>query len=81
MNENQSLVMGRIIVDGKTIRLLYAGTGSRRYFIRHEDGKEEGNFDSLCQAFAFMQRTWGQDIIGSAIDWNKPIKTRPIGEN
>ena len=75
MKDDRLLTMGRITVDGKDIRLIYAGTGSQ-YFIRYEDGSEGEHFDGLCQAFAFMQRKWGHDIIGSAIDWNKPIKLR-----
>ena len=75
MKEDRLLIIGRIVADGKIIRLVYAGSGSQ-YFIRYEDGSEGEHFDCLYQAFAFMQRTWGQDIIGSTIDWNLPIKLR-----
>lgn len=77
MMEDRSFAIGSIVVNGKIIRLVYAGSGSQ-YFIRYDDGSEGEHFDGLCQAFAFMQRTWGLDIIGSTVDWNKPIKLRPL---
>ena len=76
MKEDRSVVMGRITADGEDVCLLCDDVRSHHYFIRYADGREAEDFDGLCQAFAFMQRTWGQDIIGSTIDWNKPIKLR-----
>ena len=78
MKEDHSFVIGRITVDGEDVCLLCDGVRSHRYHIRYADGREAEEFDGLCQAFAFMQRKFGHDIIGSAIDWNKPIEKRPV---